>query len=263
VTQSILRQRLKRATSSLSSDYRLILECYHPAAALSTPYLFCNYLHTDIVDGGYLCEPVDEDAPSISPEPHDWSLSRHRIENIYSHFRPVVQQENRSGRVRYPRRPQQQQQSNRAQQEERLEEKHPYQDIELGLGELFSQLCTVTNLVRLRPRPGLFLTHVNVSDNVIRVERDWLAAQAKADESRILWVDEKYTVGLRFRVEERDVRDQHPILAAADEELPAVYRLEFEELLVRAGTILLMVEKSEVQRDSATEGNAVVIAFDG
>jgi hypothetical protein len=40
--------------------------------------------------------------------------------------------------------------------------------------ESFAQLCTITNLVRMGPKPGLFRSHINMSDGVIRVWRDWL-----------------------------------------------------------------------------------------
>jgi hypothetical protein len=264
-------------------DYRLILECYPPSAKLSTPYLYCNYLYTDSLDGA-------EDETPAKTTPLGGGLNA-----IYAHFRPIVQDENRRGRARYPRRRQQQQQQNdgghdgttngQASSEppkEAVEEKQQLatQDLYLDAGELFSQLCTVTNLVRVGPRPGLFLSHVNVSDGLVRAWRGWLAAQASATSSAIsgqgegegegegggngegsvLWADTSHTVGVRFGVSEKDIRGEHPVLVASDEELPVAYRLEFEELLVRAGTLLMMVEKSEVQ-EVAPEGKAIVIAF--
>ena len=200
-----------------------------------------------------------------------------------------MQDENRRGRARYPRRRQEQQQQNggghdgtngqassQPPEEAAVEEKQQLarQDLYLDSGELFSQLCTVTNLVRVGPRPGLFLSHVNVSDGLVRAWRGWLAAQASATssatrgqgegggngEGSVLWADTSHTVGVRFGVSEKDIRGEHPVLVASDEELPVAYRLEFEELLVRASTLLMMVEKSEVQ-EVAPEGKAIVIAF--
>jgi hypothetical protein len=50
--------------------------------------------------------------------------------------------------------------------------------VHLESHELFSQLCTTTNLVRLGPRRGVFTSFVNVADGVIRIFRDWLAKSA-------------------------------------------------------------------------------------
>lgn len=110
-----------------------------------------------------------------------------------------------------------------------------HQEVYLDEGERFSQLCAVANVVVHGSRPGLFTRHVNFSDGVIRVFREWLAsmlpghspshgesgassssasASASAateasisaaglfllDDSRILWVDTTKNVGIRFRV---------------------------------------------------------------
>jgi fructose-specific phosphotransferase system component IIB len=78
-------------------------------------------------------------------------------------------------------------------------------------------------------------------------------------DSAVLWADAARDVGVRFRVTEKDIRGQHPVLVASDEQLPVAYRLEFEELVVRSSTLLAMVEKSEVQQVAA-EGKAIVLA---
>jgi hypothetical protein len=168
-----------------------------------------------------------------------------------------VQEENQRGRRRYPRQQQQAQSPNLSEEPER-----PSHDVFLDEGELFSQLCTVTNLVKVGPKPGLFLSHVNINDGVIRVWRDWLAAQAASPNSKapILWVDMAQHVGLRFRVAEKEYAwERLPILLSPDDEPPVAYRLEFEELVVRTSQLLLMVEKSEVQ-EVTTSGKAIVIA---
>ena len=266
----ILRLRLVR-TASLP-DHRLILECYHPSAKLSTPYLYCDYLSTDgIGEAG-----AGEDSPG---------LTLAGLGSAYSHFRLVKQDENRRGRRRYPRRGVQGQQaqtqdvtgeaqgsssssSNPAPPSHELPDQ-PFEDVFMEQGEMFSQLCTVTNLVKVGPKPGLFLSHVNVGDGLIRLWRNWLAAQA-ADRTEaagttsatpILWADTAQTVGVRFRVEERDAMgwEMLPVLMAPDEEMPVAYRLEFDELVVRAGRLLLMVEASERQ-EVTTSGKAIVIA---
>lgn len=256
----VLKQRLNRATSS--PDLRMILECYHPAAILTTPYLCCNYLYTDSLDS------VDVQAGSVGEQSSPALPKSGCLKGVYSHFRPVLPEENRRGRERHPRRrrSQQQQQEEAAADVKQAETRYA-QDIYLDSGELFSQLCTVTNLVRLGPKPGMFLSHVNVSDGLIRVWRDWLAARAAeegsgSEEDALLWADPAHTVGLRFRVTEKDIRSEHPVLVASDEELPVAYRLEFEELLLRTSTLLVMVDKSEMQ-EPPPEGNAIVIASIG
>jgi len=263
----ILRLRLVQ-TASLP-DHRLILECYHPSAKLSTPYLYCDYLSTDgIGEAG-----AGEDSPG---------LTLAGLGSAYSHFRPVKQDENRRGRRRYPRRGVQGQQahtqdltgevqgsssSNPAPPSHELADQ-PFEDVFMEQGEMFSQLCTVTNLVKVGPKPGLFLSHVNVGDGLIRLWRNWLAAQAAdrtgaagTSATPILWADTAQTVGVRFRVEERDAMgwEMLPVLMAPDEEMPVAYRLEFDELVVRAGRLLLMVEASERQ-EVTTSGKAIVIA---
>lgn len=113
-----------------------------------------------------------------------------------------------------------------------------HQEVYLDEGERFSQLCTVTNVVTQGSRPGLFTRHINISEGVIRVFRDWLASMLSgsssfqsgashlssassssaaaaaaaagttiadsgmfsSDDSRVLWVDRTKDVGLRFKV---------------------------------------------------------------
>ncbi|KAK4152152.1 hypothetical protein C8A00DRAFT_44746 [Chaetomidium leptoderma] len=286
VTLRIFKQRLNHATAQ--PDHRLMLECYHPTDKLYTPYLYCNYLHTDSLDGVEAEAEGAAEQQSIPPpvEPKPTHLGG--LRGIYSHFRPVEHDEN--PRRRTSRRPPRQGisssggQAHAGQQQQRsvLRPPTPEQpsiDIYLDDDESFSQLCATTNLVRMGPRPGLFRSHVNVSDGVVRVWRDWLAVQAaraghqqregegegEGDDdhgnSAVLWADAARDVGVRFRVAEKDLRGQHqqPVLVARDEQLPVAYRLGFEELLVRSTTLLVMMEKSEVQEVTA-EGKAIVLA---
>ncbi|KAK0715058.1 hypothetical protein B0H67DRAFT_600816 [Lasiosphaeris hirsuta] len=248
----ILRQRLLRAAPL--PDHRLILECYHPSAKLSTPYLYCDYLYTD---------GLEPSSPSSYPprELADGNPITPTLGMMYSHFRPVAQDENRRARRRYPR------QAAARGDAAPPHTECPSQDILLDETEPFSQLCTVTNLVKMGPRPGLFLSHVNVGEGVMRVWRGWLAANAAdADahlQAPILWADASQNVGVRFRVtERREVGELGPVLLAVEDvdEVPVAYRLEFEELVVRAGRLLLSVERSEAQEVS-TSGKALVIAL--
>lgn len=165
----------------------------------------------------------------------------------------------------------------------------PTQDVHLDEGELFTQLCTVTNVVKEGPRHGLFISHVNVSDGVVRVWRDWLARHASKNpsdgsgsprnEEDILWADPGKNVGLRFRVVPGPA-ERMPLLTGPGDDAPVSYVLEYEgehvhvlasdavsrltalvstELLVRSTELLLAVEKSEVH-DVAFSSTAIIIS---
>lgn len=147
--------------------------------------------------------------------------------------------------------------------------------VQLDEGEMFSQLCAQTNLVKTGPHRGLFLSHVNINDGVVRVFRRWLKARAASgsdgdaanNEDPILWTNRKKTVGLKFRVTENvdttaaaATTRRSDICSRVDDEDPAVsYTLVYEELLVRTSTLLLEVEKAEAQEVTST-GKAIIIA---
>ncbi|KAL2133372.1 hypothetical protein VTI74DRAFT_2460 [Chaetomium olivicolor] len=252
-TVCIVKQRLNHTTSQ--PDHRIILEVYHPSEKLYTPYMYCEYLHTDSFGAIEAeLEAAEHTAPSAINK-----LSN--LRNVYAHYRPrSLQEENHRRPVRLPGRwssP-----GNALEEEE--EKERPTQDIYLEGDEDSSELCTIANLVRMGPKLGLFRRHVNVVDGVIRVWRHWLAAQSErggaGQDDAVLWADAERTVGVRFRVTEKDIRLEHPVLVGSDEELPVAYRLKFEELLVRVTTVLVKAEESEVQ-NVASEGKAVVVAF--
>lgn len=108
----------------------------------------------------------------------------------------------------------------------------PSHDVYLDDGEMFSQLCTVTNVVKVGLRRGLFLSHVNINDGVVRVFRKWLAAAAAGtmdadDAEQILWTERHKNVGLKFKVTETgDVR--RPVLVDSGEDPAVSYRLEYK-----------------------------------
>ena len=113
------------------------------------------------------------------------------------------------------------------------------QNIHLESHELFSQLMTITSLVKEGPKRGLFLSCVNIGEDTLRVWRDWLAeragcntTQTKADEeeeftNRLLFADTAKHVGLRMRVKER-TDGAAPVLLRRDEDVPVSYILEYE-----------------------------------
>jgi hypothetical protein len=193
-----------------------MLECYHPSAKISTPYLDCRYLGTH-----------DPDPSSNYNRTGEVDLAS--LSTLYSRFRPVVTEENRRPRTRYPP------PSTLSQIAEAEGDQDATEEIHLDESELFSQLCTVTNIVKLGPRRGLFLNHFNLSDGVIRVWRDWLAAAADGwyaeqrgiDDSGILWADSRKNVGLRFQVKPSGT-ERMPLLVGSDDDPPVSYTLKYE-----------------------------------
>lgn len=208
----ILHRRLLQASSL--PDHDLILECYHPSAKISTPYFSCRYLGIGTLG------QVDRDTEEVS-------LSD--LSKLYSRLRPVVTEENRRPRSRYPR------PSEASQAAGDVAEEPATVEVHLDESELFSQLCTVTNLVKVGPKRGLFLTLVNLSDGVIRVWRDWLAAAADRqhvgqqddNDDGILWADASRTVGIRFAVKPSGT-ERMPLLVGPDEDPAVSYTLTYE-----------------------------------
>ncbi|KAM4060349.1 hypothetical protein HRG_002075 [Hirsutella rhossiliensis] len=294
--------------------HELILECYHPSAKISTPYLACRYLGTCVADGG----AIDDGEPVLAD-----------LSKLYSSFRPVVAAEEdgwpldaaarQRRRRRRRRRLAQQSQSDveeaassqqqaghadwhqigeawQEDDEDDDEDKDEIatQDIGLDRGELFSQLCTVTNVVKQSSRRGLFVSHVNTCDGVVRVWRKWLADMAASSpigngyddddnhgtsgegsttisRDRFLWVDAAKSVGLRFRVAPAaaSAADNPPLLSgphddSEDEDDPAVsYTLVYQELLVRSSMLLSAVETSASQAVSRSTKAVIIAPFEG
>ncbi|KAK1249317.1 hypothetical protein MKX07_002833 [Trichoderma sp. CBMAI-0711] len=271
----ILHRRLVSAASL--PDNQAILECYHPSAKISTPYLACRYLGTAVCDG----HAIDEQNPRFE-----------HLRKLYSCFRPVVMEENRRARFRYGWSSQTLAGSSQLQiaAEDEVADEAAHQEVYLDEGERFSQLCTVTNVVTQGSRPGLFTRHINVSDGVIRVFRDWLASMLErpssslrsgvssssssssnpvavtaatlansggftSDDSRVLWVDSTKDVGLRFRVlPGPEVRG-----TIFEDEPPVFYNLIYEELIVRTSTLLMAVEEA-ADEDVSHSGKDIIIA---
>ncbi|KAI0484826.1 hypothetical protein GGR56DRAFT_669340 [Xylariaceae sp. FL0804] len=230
--------RLVEAT--VLQDHEVILECYHPSNKVSTPSLFCKYVSTEgLAEAG-------EDA------------SLETLNRLYTLFRPFLGDENRRPRARRPTA------AVVAGSEQPLAEV-PSHDVHLEAGELFSQLCTVTNLVKVGPRRGLFLSIANVTDGVIRIWRDWLQSEAgkrrracaDLDDSAIIWTDSSKDVGLKFRVLRKE-DSRLPVLVEANDEVPASYTLEYQELIIRTNRLLLSLELSEAQQVSHA-GKAIVM----
>ena len=222
------------------SQHKLILECYHPASKSMEPYLYCDYLGT----------------PGLSSETEGCGLAYQSDENIgrlgklaglYSRFRPIPQEEEHRIFVPHPAGESPSQMRERrllrdespetstsasASEKSNLVE----HNIHLDIDEPFSQLCVVTNLVRLGPRRGVFLNFVRVSDGVVRVKRNWLAKRAVAskmnqiesEEDKTLWMDNHHTVGLRVNVDERTWTRAVPVLMLRDEDPAVSYKVQYK-----------------------------------
>lgn len=217
----IIHHRLIAAASL--KDHKLILECFHPSTKLTTPYFFCDYLGTDGLSDDVLGEG------DLYKDVNDTGRLG-KMSGLYSHFRPVQPEErmvwtrNPAGGARRGLLP-------------KSEEDLVSHNIDLDSDELFSQLCTITNIVKVGPKRGLFLSCVNLGEGVIRVFRDWLSDRAEANEKRIdtpdecdkrlLWADTEKNIGLRLKVLEREEAPA-AILLRHDEEPPVYYKLQYE-----------------------------------
>lgn len=234
VVARIIHRRLLHVASLPENE--LILECYHPSAKISTPYLSCRFLGLKATGDA---SPHASDAARASPELVD-------PRQLYSSFRPVVDEENRRRRLWFPLA------ISNSMVSSARDDEAATQDVFLDDGERFSQLCVGTNVVKEGPRRGLFLSHVNISDGVIRVFRDWLARMAAnpfsspasastsplsqeeivlpsavANEGDILWADSSRNIGLRFRVT-MGPTERMPVLSGPDDEPPISYKLIYE-----------------------------------
>lgn len=216
----LLHRRLLQVVSL--PDYDLILECYHPSAKISTPYRSCRHLETVVRDG-----PVfSEESPTLP------DLGR-----LYSTFRPVIADEDRPRRRHRPQQPLPgllvMPDSPTDEDNERVTE-----GVYLDDGEIFTQLSAAVNLVKEGPMRGLFISHVNICDGVIRPFRQWLAKMSGQmvmseedgdlpDQDSILWVDRSRDVGLRFRVIPGPA-ERMPLLYGPEEYPPVSYTLVYE-----------------------------------
>lgn len=164
-------------------------------------------------------QPISEDMPELSD-----------LRALYASYKPVFAPENRSIK-RSRRRP------TEAQPSDDVEDDTATQDVNLDDGELFSQLCAVTNLVKEGPRSGLFISHVNIVDGVIRVFRKWLAKMAsrqdksQSDSENIIWIDTHNNVGIRFSVAPA-ASETMPLISGPDDDPPVHYKLVYEGMIL-------------------------------
>ena len=236
----IIHGRLVRA--ALFTDRKLILECYHPSAQYTEPYLYCDYLGTP-----GLKDKIGDQA-RIYDVADDQAAKEGTLEMPYSHFRPTrkdpepkIYRSHPAGDVPGSRT------SDMVNRVRKSSERSTVsQNVSLEAHELFTQLHFLVAVVQTGPRPGLFLSVENLIDKTQRIFRTWLAERAEAlqgykkcatngvtdelgyEADRILWIDQNRLVGLRLRVEERKGRKKLPILYREDEDQAISYSLELE-----------------------------------
>lgn len=231
----IVHARLLVAASL--EDRKLILECYHPSAQYTEPYLFCDYLGTpglsDEGEGqGWMYEASEKDN------------RLGRLRGLYSRFRPQRPDADPPFRSH----PAGDVPGSRTYYDSLSK---PTKSIELvsqkmnlDSHELFSQLCVSVNLVQVGPRRGVFLSCVDVLRKTTpRIWRDWLAEGAQSTNGRsikltdlederqyhrIIWVDNARNIGIRVHVQERRWRRHESILIHQDEDQAVSYSLELE-----------------------------------
>ncbi|KAH8648746.1 hypothetical protein BGZ60DRAFT_390273 [Tricladium varicosporioides] len=235
-------------------DHKLVLECYHPSAKFYTPYLYCDYIGTP---GLSL-----DDCNALRADENSGSLGK--LSKLYSYFRPLKPDEHRRVLRQHPAG------GWPALPPMGFVNKHEQlvcQDVHLDSHELFSQLVTTTNLVKLGPKPGVFMSSVTIGEGLTRVWRNWLADRTCCDttpvepdierQRKTLWADSTNRVGLKMNVVERTDIPQ-PIMLRRDEDPPVSYTLQYEELAIRTSQLLLMMEQS-FEQEVKHSGKALVI----
>ncbi|KAL8994176.1 MAG: hypothetical protein Q9188_007141 [Gyalolechia gomerana] len=239
----IVHQRLLLAASL--EDRKLILECYHPSAQYTEPYVFCDYLGTP---------GLSNDREGQGSLYQDLKVERGQLKHLYSRFRPFRAEASRPSTWAHPAGDLRGSGKNPVHQRSTLERTKGRPDLVthkvfLDAHELFTQLSITAALVQMGPRRGVFLSFIDIIDKKTpRVWRDWLAEKTKRstnndnesqrDEAEepaiesdsIIWADEVKTLGLKVRVKETNLRKNAPILLhrdeLGDEDLAVSYSLE-------------------------------------
>ena len=238
----IVHGRLLLAASL--EDRKLILECYHPSAQYTEPYLFCNYLGTP-----GLSDNVPGQGSIYEAQTGDGLLRK-----LYSRFRPTRRRPDPKTLRSHPAGdvPGSRTSDMATSTSERQEDADDVvkRTVNFDAHENFSQLVFSTDLVQLGPHRGLFSDIVKVNEKkTLRVFREWAAQRARetresqtsqtnvgksgeltqVEDNQIIWIDEvKEKAGVKIKVEERIWRRDTPVLLRADEEQPIAYSMELQ-----------------------------------
>lgn len=255
----IVHSRLLRAASL--EDRKLILECYHPSAQYTEPYLYCKYLGSpglsDEIEGqGTIYQIADDPG------------SKGTLRRLYSHFQPT----RKDPEPTIPSHPAGDIPGSRTSDAANLrrairEAEVVTQNVSLEAHELFSQLCFSASLVQVGPRRGVFLSNIDIVDRkTMRIWRQWLKEMAKTAEEdlkgateasssnvgksstvdggdldQLVWVDQNKIAGLRLRIKERKWRRDTPILMHKDEDQAVSYSLELDGSYHDHGTLISLL----------------------
>ncbi|KAL2040431.1 hypothetical protein N7G274_006874 [Stereocaulon virgatum] len=261
----IVHARLLQAASL--KDRKLILECYHPSAQYTEPYLHCDYLGTPGLSGdtagqGSIYEIAEDHA------------SEGTLQTLYSRFRPTrndpqptLFRSHPAGDIPGSRT------MERAAARMIPQAEVVSQNVNLEAHEPFTQLRLLASLVQVGPRRGFFISIQNIVEKkTARIFRTWLAEMAERtvhddaanspasispEEESVVWVDHNKIAGLRVRVKETRWRKDAPILIHRDEGQAISYSLELRELLISTTHLMLAVEKS-LQDTETDSGRAMV-----
>jgi hypothetical protein len=254
--------RLK--TAAELPGHTLLLECYHPSAKLTEPYLYC--LYKDAPELKELCDQSDSGENSTDVDLIERFRQLRKIYARYTVYRhhpnPLLPRRHPAGDVpgsrTYNSTSASTANSSSApaltsqtlpESDQDEEDETVRQMLHLDSHELFTQLCTTANLVKIGPRSGLFRCFVGLEEGVIRVFREWLSRMAQVVDNdgnirmtlptsdihvdsiagdKILWLTPQKHVGLRFKVRERRIQRRTPVLWYAEEEVAVSYEIEYE-----------------------------------
>ena len=236
----IIHGRLLCAASL--TDRKVILECYHPSAKYTEPYLYCDYLGTP----GLSDEVEDQD--SIYDIADHQAAKEEILPRLYSHFRPTRKDPDLKTYGSHPAGDVPGSRTSKVANRVRepFDKNTVTQKVSLEAHELFTQLCFLVAVAQTRSHQHFFLSVENILDKTQRIFRDWLAERAEALEEHrnnasstitnepdfetddMLWIDQNKTVGLKVRVKERKGRKDLPILIHKDEDQAISYSLEIE-----------------------------------
>ena len=250
----LLKIRLLQATSL--NEYLLLLECFQPSAKLTEPPSFCTYLGTDGLD-----DIEGSSLPSIRGDCSETDVASEmkRLSHLYSRFRPNCGRPDPTPRRWHPPGdiPGSRTWENAEASSSRAAETGNNivtQKVSLEAGDVLTQLCAVTNLVKLEPRRGLISDRVELNEGIVRIWRTWLSKRsqernlsssagsrlAPLEDERILWANDGQKVGIKLRVRQRKWRADHPILFSAEEELAVGYIIEYEGKCSRRNPIYVL-----------------------
>ena len=237
IASQVVHARLKYAVGV--KDHKVMLECYHPSAQYSAPWLLCDYLETPGLD-----DPGEATRSLCKGD----GLSQLRgLRGRYLHFRPRRREHAAPSSPQNPSSLATSDGSHGKTASRKTASTPAVTNlINLDTHELFSQLCVRTDLVKLGPREGVFSSIVDLCEKVIlRIWREWLderAEEAMADRSflgldnahkdKILWLDDDENFGIQVRVFERMWHRPTPVLYHKDEDQAVSFDLQLESKFI-------------------------------